>query len=304
MTGGSSSGPGAATASGQALAAIGTDTSGSLRMPASFCGLVSIRPTHGLISTTGVVPLAWSYDTVGPITRSVADAALLLDVLAGGQVGPVERPAEGLGGLRIGLIEQFLHGDCSRVVADAVRGAADLMRSAGAEVLPVEMPRLEHVSALHRAIQFSEAAAVHRPWFGDQHDRYAPGVRERIEVGGALSARDYLLAQRARALVRSEAEQAWAGLDAILAPTAPVTAPPLGAEDVDIDGRSVPLRPALLSFTVPLTQPGGPVVAVPLGEDGGLPFGLQILGRPHTEGRLLGIAAEFRLLAGQPEPET
>ncbi len=296
MSGGSSSGPAAATASGQALGAVGTDTSGSLRVPASFCGLVSVRPTHGLVPTAGVVPLAWSYDTVGPIARTVADAALLLDVLADGAVGSPAQ-LDGLRGLRIGLVEQFL-GDCARPIADAVRGAAERWRAAGAEVLPVEIPRLENLSALHRTIQFCEAAAAHRSWFADQRDRYGPGVRERIEVGGALPAKDYLLAQRARALVRAEAAAATAGLDALVAPTAPVTAPPLGAEAVDVDSRSLPLRPALLSFTVPLTQPGGPVVAVPLGEEEGMPFGIQILGAPRSEGRLLGIAAELQRVTG------
>ncbi len=296
MSGGSSSGPAAATASGQALGAVGTDTSGSLRVPASFCGLVSIRPTLGLVPTAGVVPLAWSYDTVGPIARTVADAALLLDVLADGAVGSPAR-LDGLRGLRIGLVEQFL-GDCAQPIVDAVRGAAESWRGAGAEVVPVEMPLLEHMSALHRAIQFSEAAAAHRSWFSDQRDRYAPGVRERIEVGGALPAKDYLLAQRARALVRAEAAAVMDGVDALVGPTAPVTAPPLGAETVNVDGCSLPLRPALLSLTVPLTQPGGPVAAVPLGEEKGMPFGFQILGAPRSEGRLLSLAAELQRVSG------
>jgi aspartyl-tRNA(Asn)/glutamyl-tRNA(Gln) amidotransferase subunit A len=303
MTGGSSSGPAAATASGQALAAVGTDTSGSLRVPASLCGLVSIRPTHGRVSTQGVVPLAWSYDTVGPIARTAADTALLLDVLAGGEVGRLERPADGLRGIRIGLLEHLLDGDCSRAVADGIQGAADLARSAGAEVVTVEVPRLAHTSAIHRAIQFSEASASHRSWFDDQRDRYAPGVRERIEAGSALHANDYLLAQRARALVRREAEEAMGDLDAVIGPASPVTAPPLGADDVDIDGHSMPLRQALLSFTVPLTQLGGPVAAIPIGEDDGLPFGAQVLGRPRAEARLLGIAAELGRLLGRDGPE-
>ena len=303
LSGGSCSPPAAATGSGQALAAVGTDTSGSLRVPASLCGLVSIRPTHGRVPTEGVVPLAWSYDTVGPIARSAADAALLLDVMSGGEVGPLEPPDGGLGGLRVGLLAHLLEGDCSRAVADGVRQAADLVRSAGGEVVEVEVPRVEHISALHRAIQFSEASASHRPWFEDQRERYAPDVLERIEAGSALHANDYLLAQRARALVRREGERAMGDLDAVIGPAAPVTAPPLGAEDVDIDGRSVPLRPALLSFALPLTQLGGPVAVIPLGEDEGLPFGLQIMGRPRAEGRLLGIAAELRRAAGQPEPE-
>ncbi len=296
MTGGSTSGPACATASGQALAGVGTDTSGSLRVPASLCGLVSVRPTHGLVPTAGVVPLAWSYDTVGPIARSVEDAALLLGVLSAGDSGVPETLDE-LAGTRIGLLEEFLD-SCSRSIAAAMRSAADRWADAGAEVVPVEFPRLRYLTPLHQAIQFSEGAAAHRPWFADQLDRYGAGVRERIEVGGALPARDYLLAQRARELVRRETADVMEGLDALVGPTAPVTAPPLGAETVDVNGQSVPLRPALLSFTVPLTQAGGPVIALPLGEDEGMPFGIQILGAPRSEGRLLGLAAELRRVGG------
>jgi aspartyl-tRNA(Asn)/glutamyl-tRNA(Gln) amidotransferase subunit A len=299
MSGGSTSGPAAATGAGQALAGVGTDTSGSLRVPASLCGLVSIRPTHGLVPTEGVVPLAWSYDTVGPIARSVEDVATLLGVLSDGASGALEQ-FNGLAGVRIGLLEQFLDEGCSRAIAGALRDAAGAWEAAGAGVAPAEMPRLEHTTPLHQAIQFSEAAAAHRPWFAAQRDRYSPGVRERIEVGGALPAKDYLLAQRARALIRNETAALMESFDVLVGPTAPVIAPPLGAEEVDVDGASFPLRPALLRFTVPLTQPGGPVVAVPLGESDGMPFGIQILGRPRSEGRLLGLARELQRAAGAP----
>jgi aspartyl-tRNA(Asn)/glutamyl-tRNA(Gln) amidotransferase subunit A len=304
MTAGSTSGPAAATAAGLALAGIGTDTSGSLRAPASLCGLVAIRPTHGLVPTQGVVPLAPSYDTVGPIARTVADVSILFDVIAGDAGGPA--PAQGsddLRGVRIGVLEQFLGERCSRVVADAVRGAADLLRSAGAEVEPVELPGLDDVDDMHRTIQYSEAAASHSPWFEDQRPRYAPDVLDRLERGAAVLARDYLLAQRKLALLREQAASAFSALDAALAPATPVAAPRRDAQDVDIDGRSVPVRAALLSFTVPLTQPGGPVVAVPLGDDGGLPFGLQIIGRPHSDREVLRIAAAYRRLAGFGVPE-
>ena len=301
MSGGSTSGPATAAATGQAVAGIGTDTSGSLRAPASFCGLVSIRPTPGVVPTEGVVPLAWSYDTVGPIARTVADASLLLEVLTGGRGEPA--PDQALTGVRVGLLEQFLGEDCSRGIAEAVRDAADRMASEGADVRPVAFPRLEEIGDAHRAIQFSEAAATHRPWFDDQRLRYEAGVRERIETGAALPAPDYVLARRTRAFVQDETAVVMSDLDVLIAPAMPVVAPPLGAEDVDIDGRSVPLRPALLTFTMPLTQPGGPVVAVPLGEADGLPFGLQIMGKPGADRQALGIAAAFRRLSGVGTPE-
>jgi aspartyl-tRNA(Asn)/glutamyl-tRNA(Gln) amidotransferase subunit A len=128
-------------------------------------------------------------------------------------------------------------------------------------------------------------------------------VLDRLERGAAVPARDYLLARRRLALLREQAASAFSALDAALAPATPVAAPRRDADHVDIDGRSVPVRAALLSFTVPLTQPGGPVVAVPLGDDGGLPFGLQIIGRPHSDREVLRIAAAYRRLAGVGVPE-
>jgi aspartyl-tRNA(Asn)/glutamyl-tRNA(Gln) amidotransferase subunit A len=303
MTGGSTSGPAAATAGGLAHAGIGTDTSGSLRTPASLCGLVSIRPTPGLVPTDGVVPLAPSYDTVGPIARTVADARLLLEVIAGVDPGALDAsPGDGLQGTRIGVAEQFLGEGCADFIAGAVRAAAELMESAGAAVRSVELPGLADAGEMHRTIQFFEAAASHRPWFDDQRPRYAPDVLERLEMGAALSDDEYEAALRARERVREETARVTADLDVVLAPATPVTAPPLGTDDVEIDGDRAPLRPALLSLTLPFTQPGGPVVAVPLGEEGGLPFGLQLLGRPGRDGAVLEIAAAYRRLAGQDEP--
>lgn len=303
MTGGSTSGPAAATAAGLAHAGIGTDTSGSLRAPASLCGLVSIRPTHGLVPTDGVVPLAPSYDTVGPIARTVADARLLLELMAGlGPGGLDAPPGDGVSGRRVGVAEQFLGEDCASFVSDAVRGAAELMGSAGAEVGPVELAELADVGEMHRTIQFFEAAESHRPWFADQRPRYAPDVLERLEKGAATSRDDYEGALSERTRVREHTLGAMSELDVVIAPATPVPAPPLGADLVDVNGRETPVRPALLSFTVPFTQPGGPVAAVPLGEQDGLPFGLQILGRPGSDGEVLAIAAACRRLAGADEP--
>jgi aspartyl-tRNA(Asn)/glutamyl-tRNA(Gln) amidotransferase subunit A len=304
ISGGSSAGPACATAAGLALAGVGTDTSGSLRVPASLCGLVAIRPTHGLVPIAGVLPLAWSYDTVGPLARTVADVRLLLETM----VGPSGRGGGGEGdrvprGRRLGLLTQFLGAACDPGIADATRAAAELLESLGAEVRPIELPRLERVDAIHKLIQFSEAAAVHRPWIDEQRLRYEPAVRDRLEAGAAIPAEDYLLAQRARRLVAEETARAMEGVDALLGPATPIPAPPLGAETVDVDGRPAPLRPTLLAFTEPLSQFGTPVVAVPLGERDGLPFGLQLMGRPGSEAFLLDLAAAYRRASGATEPD-
>jgi aspartyl-tRNA(Asn)/glutamyl-tRNA(Gln) amidotransferase subunit A len=197
---------------------------------------------------------------------------------------------------------QFVEAGCDPEIAAATRAAAALLESLGAEVRPVELPRLEHIETIHTVIQFAEAAAVHRQWIDDQRPRYEPAVLDRLEAGAALAATDYLDAQRARGLVRVETARAIDGVDALIAPATPIAAPPLDADTVDLDGRPVPVRPALLSFTLPLSQLGTPVVAIPLGMSAGLPFGLQITGRPGTERSLLALAAAYRRAAGVGEP--
>lgn len=305
ITGGSSAGPACATAAGLALGGLGTDTSGSLRVPASLCGLVTVRPTHGLVPTAGVIPLAWSYDTVGPLARTVGDTTLLLEAIAGPALGPAaeagDAPAH-LRGATIGLLTEFVEAGCDPEIASATHGAAALMESLGAEVRPIQLPRLEHIETIHTVIQFAEAAAVHQQWMDDQRPRYEPAVLTRLEAGAALTATEYLQAQRARQLVRVETARAIDGLDALIAPATPIVAPPLDAATVEVDGRRVPIRPALLSFTLPLTQLGTPVVTIPLGESAGLPFGLQITGRPGTERSLLTLATTYRRAAGIDEP--
>jgi Asp-tRNA(Asn)/Glu-tRNA(Gln) amidotransferase A subunit family amidase len=243
---------------------------------------------------------------VGSLPRTVGDAALLLEVIAGPALAPPGYaggdPPPDLRGRTVGLLTQLVEAGCDPEIAGATRAAAALLESLGAEVRPVELPRLEHLDAIHTIIQFAEAAAVHRQWIDDQRPRYEPAVLDRLEAGAALTATDYLEAQQARELVRVETAWAIDGVDALITPATPIVAPPLGADTVDVDGRPVPVRPALLSFTLPLSQLGTPVVAIPLGESAGLPFGLQITGRPGTERSLLALATVYRRAAGVGEP--
>jgi aspartyl-tRNA(Asn)/glutamyl-tRNA(Gln) amidotransferase subunit A len=292
MAGGSSSGPAAATAAGLALAGLGTDTSGSLRVPASFCGLVGIRPTAGSIPRAGVVPLAWSYDTVGPLARTVADAAILLDVLTGTPVAPA--PVPEVGGLRIGLVAELMV-LASSAIADGVRAAAQRLEQAGAHIVPVSLPSLAGAGAIGRIVQGAEAAHAHAGWFEAQRDHYAPAVRARLEAGRLVSAATYLTAQQARRRLIEDVADRMAGLDVLLAPSAPVTAPLLSAQQVSVDGQLRDLRPALLSCVVGISQLDCPSISVPVGTDDGMPFGLQIFGRPFSEPLLLRVAAAAQL---------
>jgi aspartyl-tRNA(Asn)/glutamyl-tRNA(Gln) amidotransferase subunit A len=235
-----------------------------------------------------VVPLAWSLDAVGPLARDVTTAALLLDVLAGRPPAPARRLE--VAGLRLGVATALV-GLAEEPVADALDAAADGLREAGAEIVDRDLPDLDRAIAIHRIVQACEVAAVHAPWFERQRDRYAPGVRARIEAGYGLGAETYLRAQRHRRLFTRAFAAAMDGLDAILAPASPVLAPPIESEEVTIRGERRPVRTALLSCVAPLSQLDCPIVTVPAGVREGLPVGLQLIGRPGSEALLLRIAA-------------
>ncbi len=226
-------------------AAIGTDTSGSIRVPAALCGVVGIRPTRGLVPADGVVPLAWSLDAVGPLAKDVAGAALVLDLMAGRE-SPPRRPE--VKGMRLGLATELL-AICEEPVAEAIGLAVEALREEGAEIVEVTLPDLARANAIHRIVQCCEVAAAHASWFERQRDLYAPEVRARIEPGYALGAETYLRAQRHRRLFTGEFAAAIDGLDALLAPAVPVLAPPIEAEELTIRGerrrtRAGPARPA------------------------------------------------------------
>src|SRR5262245_60029476 len=216
VSGGSSSGPTVATATGMALAGLGTDTSGSLRVPSSLCGIVGVRPTIGLVSRAGVVPLAWSYDTVGPLARTVEDVAILLDALSG-RGEPLQLDA-GVAGLRLGVIEELVDAAEPYVAEGIVRVAAEL-GALGAEIVPLRFERLRHATAMHLLVQQAEAARVHAPWFRSQRNRYAEPVRRRLEAGHLIPASAYLAAQSARRLLVEEVARRMEGVEAMLAPS-------------------------------------------------------------------------------------
>jgi aspartyl-tRNA(Asn)/glutamyl-tRNA(Gln) amidotransferase subunit A len=299
LTGGSSSGPAAAVAAGMAAGAVGSDTSGSIRVPAALCGVVGVRPTRGLVPGDGIVPLAWSLDSIGPLAPDVASAALLLDVLAGREPAPAPLPE--VEGLRLGVATALM-GLAEEPVAEALGAAVDSLGEADAAIVDREIPDLERATAIHRIVQACEVAAAHAPWFERQRDLYAPEVRARIEAGYGISAAEYLRAQRHRRLFTRAFAAAMDGVDALLAPASPVLAPPLEAEEVTVRGERRPVRAALLSCAAPLSQLDCPMVAVPAGVREGLPVGLQVIGRPGSEALLLRIAAAVESNVGPIRP--
>jgi aspartyl-tRNA(Asn)/glutamyl-tRNA(Gln) amidotransferase subunit A len=302
--GGSSGGSAAAVAAGLAVAALGSDTGGSIRQPAACCGLAGIKPTFGLVSKFGALPLSWSMDHAGPICRTVADAALMLQVLAGpdprdpssADPGPVPDYAAGLlegeggdlRGRRIGVARVYFE-DCDPEVVAAVEAAVGVLRGFGAEVVDdgLDLPDMEAVRAAATVILFSEAHACHAADLRRRPEAYSEGVRAPLVLGGFYTARHYLLAQRLRRHLAAETARAMAGLDAVVMPTSPVPATPI---DRDPPGHTV-LRGR---NCIPFNLLGLPALSVPCGfTAAGLPIGLQIVGKAFDEPTVLTLGHAY-----------
>ena len=299
ITGGSSSGSGASVAAGECPAALGTDTGGSIRIPASLCGIVGLKPTYGRISKRGVLPLSWSLDHVGPMTRTVEDAAILLQALAGRDTGdgstsdePVpdynQALREGVQGLRIGLPRQFFFENVDPEVESAVRTAIGLLKEMGAVVLEVDVPLISEIPGGVTAIMLPEALAYHQKWMADRPDDYGDDVRYRLELGATYLAVHYVQAQRLREIaVGAWREQVFSKVDLIATPTTPITARPIEEGDLQVTFN-------LIRFTNPLNFLGVPAISVPCGFTvEGLPIGLQLAGRWWDEAAVLRAAHAY-----------
>jgi len=305
MPGGSSSGSGVAVAAGLCGGALGTDTGGSVRIPASLCGIVGLKPTYGRVSRAGVIPLAWSLDHVGPMTRTVADAALLLQALAGRDpadpstadvpVPDYGRALEGgIHGLRLGLPKEIFFERLDPEVQAAVLGAARSFEALGASVEEVPLPRIPHAGPASFAIIAAEATAYHEPYLKSRAAEYGADVRARLTSGQFVLATQYLKAQRARQVIRAEVDAALRQVDALLTPTTPIPAPPLEAREVTVDGLTEDVRWWLIRCTRPINVTGHPALSVPCGfTAGGLPIGLQLVGRYFDEATLLRIGHAY-----------
>jgi aspartyl-tRNA(Asn)/glutamyl-tRNA(Gln) amidotransferase subunit A len=306
IAGGSSGGSAAAVAAGLCGAALGTDSGGSIRQPSALCGLVGLKPTYGRVSRHGVVPLSWSQDHVGPMTRTVRDAALVLQVIAGhdprdAASSPAPVPdyladlEAGVRGLRLGLPRDFFFDRVEPEIAAAVRAAAQTLAGLGARVEEIPLPHAHLTYAAGATILFAEAAAYHEPWLRARPAAYGPLVRDRLRVGAALLATDYLKAQRARAALVAETRRLFADVDALLTPTVPVAAPRQDADRIRWpDGTEEDVRGATLRFTRPFNLLGFPAISVPCGftaDD--LPIGLQIVAGPFAERTVLQVARAY-----------
>ena len=307
VPGGSSGGSAAAVAAGLCWAALGSDTGGSIRLPAALCGVVGLKPTYGRVSRRGVLPLAWSMDHAGPLARTVEDVALVMQVIAGHDPrdpGSADRPTPdfaagldaGVAGLRVGLLREYLGDDVAPDVAAAVRAAVETLGGLGAHIEVVTVPAAAHALGASTAVLFAEAAAVHERWLADHRDRYGADVRERLEMGARLRAVHYLKGQRARRAMLDAFSDLFERVDLVATPTVPMVAPTF--EEV----RSEAGRGGLVRFTRLFNLLGLPACSQPCGASGGLPIGLQLVGRPFEEPTVLRVARAYeRAAAGRRE---
>ena len=296
VPGGSSSGSAVSVAAGMAVASIGTDTGGSIRIPASACGLVGLKPTHGEVSLEGVVPLAPSLDHVGPIARSVRDAAILHQVLSGGR-GDRALPAAARGA-RLGVPRGYFLEAIDPAVRAVFAGCVARLESAGCRVDDVDIPHAAGTPDVYQRTQLPEAAACHRETLDAHPDDYGERVRRRLEMGRVIAAEEYDRAQQERRMLAGEVDAALVGCDALLLPTLPIVPPRLGAD-------AETARRRMLQLTQLFDVTGHPAISVPCGMAGGLPAGVQLIGRRGRTAELLAQAAalESAVRGWQPSGE-
>jgi aspartyl-tRNA(Asn)/glutamyl-tRNA(Gln) amidotransferase subunit A len=306
IPGGSSGGSGATVAAGGAFMGIGTDTGGSIRIPASLCGTVGLKPTYGRVSRAGVTSLSWSLDHVGPLTRSVRDAALSLAVLAGYDVrdpGSINAPVPdylqgldgGVKGVRLGIPRNFyfdrIEPETERLVRDAI---AELERQ-GAVLVEVDLPLADLYMAVEFGICMPEASAYHQEMLRAKATKYNDDVRTSLEVGEMIAATDYIKALRVRQRIKDGWRDAFQSIDALVAPSVPAVAVAAGQTSFTwADGTEEALINAYVRLSAPGNITGLPAISVPCGfTNAGLPAGLQILGKPFAEPMVLRIAEAY-----------
>lgn len=298
ISGGSSSGSAAAVVTGMCLAALGTDTGGSIRIPASLCGLVGLKPTYGRVSARGVIPLSWNLDHVGTLTHTVRDAALLLQVLAGydphdpvSENMPVDdylgNLDEGVKTWRVAMAMGEYIEESDLDVLTGLQNASQVFKNMGAQVEKVDLSWIADLATSNSRITQADAAAYHHQRLIEHPDWFGADVLQRLQAGAALSSGEYALARRMQAESRRSFEMFFGKYDLLILPTTPTPAPP-------IEGTvAIEAARQLTRFTAPFNLTGLPALTVPCGFSDGLPFGLQMVSQPWSEARLLQAGSAF-----------
>jgi aspartyl-tRNA(Asn)/glutamyl-tRNA(Gln) amidotransferase subunit A len=306
IPGGSSGGSGAAVAAGECMVGMGSDTGGSIRIPASVCGTVGLKPTYGRVSRRGVASLSWSLDHVGPLTRTVRDAAFVMNAIAGYDRSdpacvdvPVPDYTDGLdagvAGLTVGVPTNYFTERVDPEVSAAVTAAVGVLDDLGAQIREVAVPMTEYILPTEWGVLLPEASSYHQQMLREKADLYTSDVRLYLEVGELVLATDYIKALRARTLL----QQAWRGLfddiDVLVAPT--LAAPAVNADDPVLhwpDGTTEAATDSYVRFSAPANVTGLPSLSVPCGfTEGGLPIGMQIMGKPFAEATLLTVGQAY-----------
>lgn len=303
IPGGSSGGSGAALAADMTIASLGTDTAGSVRIPAASCGVVGLKPTHGKVSKYGVFPLSWSLDHVGPMTKTVKDAALLLEVISGyDEKDPTSVHTDPVAysklltgsvkNLRIGVNENYYFRDIDSGVEELVRKAIQAFKDMGAVIVDVDIPELAGAEYVERVTSAAEASTIH-------HDNlrakaaFGNDVRVMLEFGELIPAVDYLYAQQLRRSVCAGFNRAFERVDLLIAPTLAFTAPIIGSRTAQINGKEMSLMQQSIRLTGPADLTGLPAISLPCGLSAGLPVGLQLIGPAFKEDVVLNAAYAF-----------
>lgn len=312
MTGGSSSGSGAAVAAALCSAALGTDTGGSIRIPASCCGIVGMKPTFGRVSKYGVFPLSWTLDHIGPLTRTVTDNAMLLNVLVGyddrdpysartEQEDFTNLLGQDIRGTVIGVPSCFYFDNIDPEVKAAVRNALEVFAHLGADIREVDVPDMHKISYAQQITMRSEAYTVHQEELHNRPELYEPEVRERLLTGVGIKANEYVESQQIKHSAKQEFLKAFEHVDVLIAPTLPILPPDIGQREVTVKGQREHVRSALTRLTGPTNFTGLPSISVPCGFSAyGLPIGMQLIGNPFDEANLYRFAYAFEQEAALP----